>query len=273
MQVWKRALAGSLGVLGLAMFVQAQTGNDRPGVEARSVPAASQHPTRPRQPDTLTTTGLSYYNIDPSELVPYSDYVHFVRNIYGGSLYSTNFADEGFSAPLHLPSGAMLVTIELDYYDNSPTGEAMATLVVSDYDGLSVIQPYSSDCTAEFVTACSGVPDTDTWSYRIFDLTAFGITVDNYYNKYSINAGTTTTDGSTGIIRISIGYKLQVSPGPATATFSDVPTNHPFFKFVEALHAAGITNGYPDGRFGVNDFITRGQMAVFLSSALGLNWP
>ncbi len=53
----------------------------------------------------------------------------------------------------------------------------------------------------------------------------------------------------------------------------DVPPTHPFYASVEALSAAGITGGYPDGRFGVNDPITRGQMAVFLSAALGLHWP
>jgi len=68
-------------------------------------------------------------------------------------------------------------------------------------------------------------------------------------------------------------WRRKVKPGPAAASFTDVPTSHPFFKFVEALHAAGVTNGYPDGRFGVNDPVTRGQMAVFLSTALGLHWP
>jgi hypothetical protein len=69
-------------------------------------------------------------------------------------------------------------------------------------------------------------------------------------------------------------YKLQVSPDPATATFADVPVGHPFHRFVEALHAAGITGGCggtppnycPDAP------VTRGQMAVFLAGALGLHW-
>lgn len=38
-------------------------------------------------------------------------------------------------------------------------------------------------------------------------------------------------------------YTLQVSPAPAVATFSDVPTSHPFFRFIEALVASGITAG------------------------------
>ncbi len=271
MRFWKRVLAGSLGALGLAAFVQAQAGSDGVGVEARPSATTQQRPARPIQPDTYGTSGVSYYNIDASELRPYTDGVHYsMNNIYGGVLHSTNSLIESFSANLHLPSGAMLVSIELDYLDNSPTGEVTATLLGCDYDG-NYCTKYANTCNGS--TACSGIPDTDFYSYRIFDLTGAGIQINNYYNKYLIFAGTDTNDGSTGISRISIGYKLQVSPGPATATFTDVPTSHPFFKFVEALHAAGITNGYPDGRFGVNDPITRGQMAVFLSAALGLNWP
>ncbi len=70
---------------------------------------------------------------------------------------------------------------------------------------------------------------------------------------------------------VEVWWHRTVSPPPGTATFTDVPTSHPFFQFVEALHASGIAGGYPDGRFGVNDPITHGQMAVFLSTALGLH--
>jgi len=58
------------------------------------------------------------------------------------------------------------------------------------------------------------------------------------------------------------------------ATFNDVPTGHPFFQFIEALAASGITAGCGDGTdFCPNAPLTRGQMAVFLSKALGLHWP
>jgi S-layer family protein len=68
-------------------------------------------------------------------------------------------------------------------------------------------------------------------------------------------------------------YRLQVSPAPATATFNDVPATSGQFRFVEALVKAGITAGCGGGNFCPNDPITRGQMAVFLSTALGLQWP
>jgi hypothetical protein len=63
-----------------------------------------------------------------------------------------------------------------------------------------------------------------------------------------------------------------VSPAPATATFGDVPTSHPFFRYVEALVASGITAGCGGGNYCPDAALTRGQMAVFLSKALGLHF-
>jgi hypothetical protein len=76
-----------------------------------------------------------------------------------------------------------------------------------------------------------------------------------------------------GFTTARVHYKLQVSPPPGTATFNDVPTNHPFFQFIEALAASGITGGCGSGNYCPDNPVTRGQMAVFLSKALGLHFP
>lgn len=67
-------------------------------------------------------------------------------------------------------------------------------------------------------------------------------------------------------------FKRSVSPAPAVATFNDVPTSHPQFQFVQALVKAGITAGCGSGNYCPDQALTRGQMAVFLSKALGLSW-
>ena len=73
---------------------------------------------------------------------------------------------------------------------------------------------------------------------------------------------------------VEVQWHRTVSPPPATASFNDVPTDHPFFQFIEALKASGITGGCGDGTTYCPDSpLTRGQMAVFLSKALGLHWP
>lgn len=65
-----------------------------------------------------------------------------------------------------------------------------------------------------------------------------------------------------------------MSPAPATATFpNDVPTTHAFFRFVEALAASGVTGGCGPRSYCPDAAVTRGQMAVFLATALGLHFP
>ena len=64
-----------------------------------------------------------------------------------------------------------------------------------------------------------------------------------------------------------------MTPAPATATFTDVPTDHQFFQFIEALSASGITGGCGPGIYCPDAPVTRGQMATFLAKALGLHWP
>jgi len=98
-------------------------------------------------------------------------------------------------------------------------------------------------------------------------------TVDNSNVTYLLNC---QLPGSTGQLRlraIRVTYNLQVSPAPATAAFSDVPTGHWAFRYIEALFASGITAGCGGGNYCPDDPLTRAQMAVFLSAALGLHWP
>ena len=96
---------------------------------------------------------------------------------------------------------------------------------------------------------------------------------DNDYSYSILTGAHRTPKGHHGITRFAVDYQLQVSPAPGTSTFNDVPTNHPFFQFVEALAASGITAGCGGGNFCVDQPITRGQMAVSLAKALGLHFP
>ena len=79
-------------------------------------------------------------------------------------------------------------------------------------------------------------------------------------------------NNSLRLYKVRLQWKRQVSPAPPAATFGDVPTDHWAFQFVEALFTSGITGGCGGGNFCPDDPLTRGQMAVFLSAALGLEW-
>ena len=73
--------------------------------------------------------------------------------------------------------------------------------------------------------------------------------------------------------KVQVSWVRDVGPAPASATFSDVPTSHPFFQYVEALVSSGVTGGCGAGNYCPDAPLTRGQMATFLAKALGLEWP
>jgi hypothetical protein len=100
------------------------------------------------------------------------------------------------------------------------------------------------------------------------------VTIQNGLCSYLLSLQVTGVDANFIVFeRARAGWFRQVSPAPAMASFDDVPTTHPFFPFIEALYAAGITGGCGNDNFCPDQPLTRGQMAVFLSVALGLHWP
>jgi hypothetical protein len=112
-----------------------------------------------------------------------------------------------------------------------------------------------------------------------FDTGGFAdVTVNNLDCAYTVRVRLTDPGKPPAAYGIRVRKMLvqwfrQVSPPPAAATFGDVPMNHPFFQFVEALSRSGITGGCGGGNYCPDAPLTRGQMAVFLAKALGLQWP
>ncbi len=72
---------------------------------------------------------------------------------------------------------------------------------------------------------------------------------------------------------VEVWWHRTVSPAPGTPTFNDVPLSDPGFQYIEALVSSGVTAGCGGGNYCPDATLTRRQMAVFLSKALGLHWP
>ena len=77
--------------------------------------------------------------------------------------------------------------------------------------------------------------------------------------------------GGLEVQKLQVVWTRQVSPPPATATFNDVPANHRFFQFVEALAESGITGGCNAAPplFCLDDPLTRGQIAAASRESAG----
>jgi hypothetical protein len=71
---------------------------------------------------------------------------------------------------------------------------------------------------------------------------------------------------------VQVWWRLPVSSAPDVPTFNDVPESDPGYQYIEALAASGITGGCGGGNFCPENPVTRRQMAIFLSKALGLNY-
>jgi hypothetical protein len=167
-----------------------------------------------------------------------------------------------YEAGLHLPEGALVSVIELAACDANPIYDLHAQFVsvlktgpISSVPGIASTAG-SSGCQ---VVSNTGGPFTP-W------------TVNNDTTNYTVEVVFSVTDATLILNSVRVGYKLQISPDPSTATFADVPVGHPFHRFVEALYASGITGGCGGGNYCPDAPVTRGQMAVFLAGALGLHW-
>jgi hypothetical protein len=182
------------------------------------------------------------------------------------------------SAPLHLPSGAAITSLELDAYDVDVGLWVSATLTVCDkLQTTCTDHPAAGagpgDCLAAGLI-CSGSFFENGATSVAADLTPDALTVDNANNVYFFRAGSNTTFPILeSILGMAVGYRLQVSPPPASPDFTDVPMTSPQFPFIEALYGAGVTAGCGGGNYCPDSPLTRGQMAVFLAKALGLQWP
>ena len=183
------------------------------------------------------------------------------------SLIANNFGSRACAgpcllvAPVMLPSGAIVEDLELEACDTELLGQVITT-----FTRVGSLET----ATTVLGTATSGL----TPGCALFHAAVPPHTIDNRTGTYTAQVLIVGTGLTTRFQAVRLSYRLQVSAAPATATFpSDVPTTHPFFRFVEALARAGITGGCATGSYCPDAPVTRGQMAVFLATALGLHFP
>ena len=170
-----------------------------------------------------------------------------------------------YEAPVQLPAGAVITQIALEACDTNPSGRLEADLWrVGLPDGVPALHARATTGDNSATPGC-GVFQAALSPHLI---------VDNFNDVYFIHVNIFGDNSMTRFLAVRVMYTLQVSVGPAAATFNDVPPGHPFFRFIEALVDAGVTSGcsVSPPLYCPDQPVTRGQMAVFLSRALGLHF-
>ena len=212
---------------------------------------------------TYGTTAKTFLALTPWDFRPIDSTVLFqFNNTAVGQTISRTGGAAFFKAPLHLPAGALVTDVGFVVCDTNPAAAFTSFLIT---------QPRTAPATATALVSTTGA-ETPGCVERT---TALGtpIEIDNSANSYQIEVNLAAADTSIQLGSARVGFRLQVSaPGPQV--FDDVPPTHVFFPFIQALAAAGITGGCNASPplYCPDDLLTRGQMAAFLSRALGLHF-
>jgi hypothetical protein len=173
-------------------------------------------------------------------------------------------------APLFLPSGARIVYLDL-YYNDTSASDMTVYLRKTSGENTTPMSPTYSSITSVSSTGTAG------YGYAINAFLGISHTVNNNA-RYSADGGRYILEAHfpafTGLSfsGVDVWWYRQISPAPTTATFTDVPTTVSYFQNVEALAASGITAGCGATTYCPTAPVTRAQMAIYLSKALGLHW-
>jgi hypothetical protein len=174
-------------------------------------------------------------------------------------------------APVDLPSGANIFTFGLYYYDASATGDVTAELW--SIPGDTSLDPELIGTATSGTSAGYGYAAVIPGSinYTVHNDVANDVAGAHVYIVVHLPAD---AQADAAFKAVDLRYNTTISaPPPFVPTFLDVPQSHPFYQYIEALAKGEITAGCGDFNYCPDAPVTRGQMAVFISKALGLYWP
>ena len=203
--------------------------------------------------DSYSVTKVSAVGFYPSDAV----YTYSTTGSLGRMGVTNQLMD--FYAPLDLPAGVIIDYVGLNSTTDTPFALGVALYTRTKDGTLTPLTTYSSTVHG-WDTEFNATPMGYLW----YGLSGQALILH-------VQQADVATPQAFGWVEV--WWRRIVSPPPPIATFNDVPMDHPLFQYIEALAASGITGGCGNGNYCPNAPLTRGQMAVFLSKALGLHWP
>jgi hypothetical protein len=218
----------------------------------------------PGTPQTWGTTNTSYVTVPEWAFSPSSSTVAYSDIGNPARRYALTPLSFFFASPT-IPNGALLQSVEFDFCNSQPMGGSSMLLLLY---GAS-----AGNSNLSLLTQVTGAANQGCYAAGA-DLSGLNYTVDNVEHRLLLEtAFGPNGDSTTSFSGVIVGYRLQVTPVPPSPSFADVPESDPAYQYVEALAMSGVTGGCGNGDFCPDAVVTRRQMAVFLSKALGLFFP
>src|SRR5262245_29382547 len=255
----RRAFAATVGVFRASSMLWAQDRGAATKGQAPRRASVREAKVRPLRSPEFGGVNVQYQRISAMQFtsdVSADVYTSTWDPENSGFGYQRYWFADGFnhlvSSPT-LPGGAKIVYLELDACDSSTIdAHVQVSLWNCDFVGNCDSTPFATaTSTSDVAAPCSN-----------FSVVGLSQRVDNFLGQTLVDVTFGAADDTNTLAGVIIGYVLEVSPAPKTATFNDVPTEHPFFQFIEALAESGVTGGCSAAPplYCPNNFVTRGQM-------------
>lgn len=148
------------------------------------------------------------------------------------------------------------------------TRAAMAVFVLRSFEGRAFVPRECVEGLEEF----GDVPFDTLFCPWIEELSRRGVVSGCGDNRYC--PGAPVTRAQAAVFMLSTQEGPGFSPLPCvdgSKPFDDVPTSSPFCPWIQELGARSVTSGCGGGNFCPTEFVSRGQMSVFLARNFGLS--
>jgi hypothetical protein len=263
----KKLIARSLFLAGVCLMAanMASAAGHSSRHHGAAAPGTRVKPTSAAVPNAF---GPAFYTTTSVSSLGFSPFDSTWSYSFGPDDYFKYFtvSDADFGASISIPAGAVIDYIGLGSCDE--LGGNMAVFVYQQFADGTFNDLGSFASTAHGATTPCGTDyNTTALGYLLQANNGSSIQIDVY------QVAAAPADGSVRLGSVELWWKASVSPAPASPSFLDVPADNPFFQYIEALKASGITGGCGDGtNFCPDQPVLRKQMATFLAKALGLAW-
>ena len=177
------------------------------------------------------------------------------------------FLNGGRTPSMHPPAGSVLL-------DRIPTGApgCVSDAYPIDADQRGVSRPQGSGCDVGSVeVAPCGVPFSDVgathpFCWEIGWLAGSGVSTG--YAGGTYRPGAVVTRQAMSAFMYRLAGEPPFSP-PASPTFTDVGTGHPFYAAIEWMAHEDITTGFPGNTYRPGAVVTRQAMSAFMYRLAG----